>query len=201
VIESAVLEAFATRWTALHGLFVDARTDTRGWATALATLHEEASAPTTIVVWHDPALPADPIRSAALALGMVVVDVAPGSGGLVDGEGRPWTRDRLRDVIAASDIGVTSGRWAVAHTGSVAVYGTPDLGLWPSLLPPAHLITLRAEDIVATLAEGLRRLHEERPFPHEVKLVSGPSSTADIEGQLVVGVHGPKRVAVVLWGS
>jgi len=198
MVESAVLEAFAARWTALHGLFFDARTDTGGWAAMLDALRDERSGGNTVVVWHDSVLPADLIRAAALALGLVVVDVAPASGGLVDGEGRPWTRDRLRDVLAAADIGVSSGRWAVAHTGSVALYGTPDLGLWPSLLPPGHLIVLRANDILATLADGLRRLQQERPFPHEVKLVSGPSSTADIEGQLVVGVHGPKRVAVAL---
>jgi L-lactate dehydrogenase complex protein LldG len=34
-----------------------------------------------------------------------------------------------------------------------------------------------------------------------VSLVTGPSRTADIEGQLAIGVQGPSRLVVILVGG
>jgi L-lactate dehydrogenase complex protein LldG len=35
-------------------------------------------------------------------------------------------------------------------------------------------------------------------MPRTVNFVSGPSRTADIGGQLVMGAHGPRRLCVIL---
>jgi hypothetical protein len=107
----------------------------------------------------------------------------------------------VRTTVASADLGITGCAWAVADTGTVALYQEAGAGLWPSLLPPAHLTVLDARRIVDTVPDGLRRLRAEaaeRGMPPIVKLVTGPSSTADIEGQLWVGVHGPARVGVII---
>jgi L-lactate dehydrogenase complex protein LldG len=36
------------------------------------------------------------------------------------------------------------------------------------------------------------------PLPTAVVLITGPSKTADIEGILITGVHGPKSVHILL---
>jgi len=124
--------------------------------------------------------------------------------------GVPADAQAIRRLGATSDLGVTGCAWGVVETGSVALYQERDRGLWPSLLPPAHLVVLHERQLLPTLAEGLRALgdrlkptadHRTSMPPSMVKIVTGPSSTADIEGQLVVGVHGPGRLGVVLAGE
>jgi hypothetical protein len=124
--------------------------------------------------------------------------------------GLPADAQAIRRLAATGDLGVTGCAWGVVETGSLALYQERDSGLWPSLLPPAHLVVLHERQLLPTLAEGLRVLgdrlkpttnHPTSMRPSMVKIVTGPSSTADIEGQLVVGVHGPGRLGVVLAGE
>jgi L-lactate dehydrogenase complex protein LldG len=108
----------------------------------------------------------------------------------------------LLAVAAASDLGITTCSWAVAETGTIALYATPSTGRLPSLLPTAHLALVRRSQIVKSIGDGLRLLVEHNvrddTLPSAVNLVSGPSRSADIEGDLAVGVHGPRRAGVIV---
>ena len=77
----------------------------------------------------------------------------------------------------------------------IALYATPYTGRLTSLLPTAHITLVRPSQIVRTIPEGLALLADyaahEGGFPSAVNLVSGPSRTGDIEGDLAVGAHGP----------
>ena len=58
-----------------------------------------------------------------------------------------------------------------------------------------------ADRIVRTMEDAWARMREEgRDVPRAINFVSGPSRTADIEGQLQIGAHGPFRVHVVILG-
>jgi L-lactate dehydrogenase complex protein LldG len=59
-----------------------------------------------------------------------------------------------------------------------------------SLAPPVHIALV--EDIVGTLDEAIARIDGRT---HVV--ITGTSRTADIEGVLVRGVHGPRKLFVV----
>jgi len=67
------------------------------------------------------------------------------------------------------------------------------------LLPATHLAILDARDLYPTFADwaarGGRSLLLERS---SVALVTGPSRTADIEMTLTIGVHGPRRLIVLV---
>jgi L-lactate dehydrogenase complex protein LldG len=112
------------------------------------------------------------------------------------------TQAELVTLAAASDLGITTCAWAVAETGTIALYATPATGRLPSLLPTAHLALVRPSQVVRTVPDGLRLLAEymarEGGPPSAVNLVSGPSRSADIEGDLAVGVHGPRRAGVII---
>ena len=58
---------------------------------------------------------------------------------------------------------------------------------------------LDAGRIVATLPEAVAKVYAGDP-PGAMTLVTGASATSDIEKIRVIGVHGPRRVAIVVVG-
>ena len=52
--------------------------------------------------------------------------------------------------------------------------------------------------IVADLFDAFERLSTTGPLPANVNFITGPSKTADIEGVLVTGMHGPGEVHIVV---
>jgi L-lactate dehydrogenase complex protein LldG len=99
------------------------------------------------------------------------------------------------------------GGGAVAETGSLVVRAGPHHGRALSLVPPIHVAVLEPRLIVADLVDLMERLSaaEQRPQAaagagrgSATVIITGPSKTADIEMNLVTGVHGPGTVHVFL---
>jgi L-lactate dehydrogenase complex protein LldG len=112
-----------------------------------------------------------------------------------------WPVDRW--TAARAVAGITSARWAIAETGSLALAHDADRGRVVSLLPPVHVAVLPTSRILGTVDAYFRAvalLGAEGGLPQALNLVTGPSRTADIEMDLSIGVHGPGQVHVVLYG-
>lgn len=109
-------------------------------------------------------------------------------------------RAELRELCATLDVGITSADYALADTGSLVMFSSPEEARMISLLPPAHIAVV-ARDRILT---GLDELFSLEPLPAErsssMVLITGPSRTADIEQILVRGVHGPGELHVVVVG-
>ncbi|GAA4371018.1 LutC/YkgG family protein [Paeniglutamicibacter cryotolerans] len=96
--------------------------------------------------------------------------------------------DRASAVITASAV-------SVAESGTIMLDGSPAQGRRViSLVPDHHVCLVPASSIVHILPEAVARLDGTRAMTW----ISGPSATSDIELERVEGVHGPRRLDVII---
>ena len=96
-----------------------------------------------------------------------------------------------------ASLGVSLAVGAAAQTGSLLLSSRE--GRQAQLLPPVHLVWVRAQDVHTTLGEALQTCRED--LPATLALHSGPSKSADIGQILVTGVHGPGRIIAAILGA
>lgn len=164
------------------GLFVERVEDYR--ATVLVTVDPRAG-----------------IAEALAAQGAARIGVAPD----LPLELRPDGVDLVEDdglapaALDALDGALTTCAAACAETGSLAFDGGPGQGRRAlTLVPDLHVCVVRAGQIVATVPELVAALAPAARDGRPIVIVSGPSATSDIELQRVEGVHGPRRLVVVV---
>ncbi|KUJ69647.1 hypothetical protein ACZ90_09995 [Streptomyces albus subsp. albus] len=111
--------------------------------------------------------------------------------------------DRVPDLaedtphgLDARDSVVTGCALAIAETGTLVLDGGPGQGRRRITLVPDHHICVVSVpgQVVRSVPQALALLDPARPLTW----ISGPSATSDIELDRVEGVHGPRRLEVVL---
>jgi L-lactate dehydrogenase complex protein LldG len=101
--------------------------------------------------------------------------------------------------LDAFDGALTTCAVACAETGTIALDTGPGQGRRAiTLVPDLHVCVVDVAQIVETVPELFERLAPSARAGRPIVLVSGPSATSDIELNRVEGVHGPRRLAVVV---
>lgn len=106
------------------------------------------------------------------------------------------------DADPAIRVGLTGADAAIAATGTLVVSAGPGRPRQTSLLPDIHIAVIRRAQIVPTMEQWQADLLAKGPdaltASSNVLLISGPSRTADIAMELVLGAHGPREVHVLI---
>jgi L-lactate dehydrogenase complex protein LldG len=96
---------------------------------------------------------------------------------------------------------ITGSALGIAETGTIVLDCGPGMGRRAlTLVPDLHLCVVLAADIVGTVPEAVEAMADAAAEGRPITLVSGPSATSDIELNRVEGVHGPRRLVVVIAG-
>ncbi|MFT6052150.1 MAG: L-lactate dehydrogenase complex protein LldG [Halioglobus sp.] len=171
-------EAFLANVIANHGT-VDCAYNRKEAAAAVAKFLHQQYRTRKVVAGSDPRLAAMPWRD----------------GGVLPRFG----------TAGPSDLaGISYARLGVAETGSIITYTGKVCPAENNLLVESHIVLLDVTDLVTTLDQAWDFINSDLDSdgrPRGINFISGPSSTADIEGRLVLGAHGPKHWHVVLVGE
>ena len=113
-----------------------------------------------------------------------------------------WARDGWEPQrMGELSVGLVAAERLLADTGTCLVANHTAEERLLCYLPPACLIIARTDQLVEHMPAAWEQIARETAEPErrgEFVIITGPSRTADIEKILILGVHGPKRLVVVL---
>jgi len=109
--------------------------------------------------------------------------------------------EEFKQEIFNYDISVIEAFCGVSSHGVCGVASSPNQPRLMSLTPKVCVMLLKKENIVKSLSKGFAKIKEKNggKLPTNVLYISGPSRTADIELQTVLGVHGSQIAYVVIY--
>ena len=101
-----------------------------------------------------------------------------------------FDRNRVDDY----QFGLTRAAGAIAETGSLILTDRGTSSRLGALAPWIHIAAVKRPEVVRTVGDAVAMLGDDP----NVIWVTGPSKTADVEGILIEGVHGPGEQIALL---
>ena len=99
-----------------------------------------------------------------------------------------------RAQVDTLQFGVTVAFGGIAESGTVMLTDRGTSNRLAALAPWVHIAIVRKDRIHRSLTDAIASFDDDP----SIVFVTGPSKTADIEGILIEGVHGPGRQAALL---
>ena len=111
-------------------------------------------------------------------------------------------RQRFIDaVFTEAEAGITGVDFAVAESGTIGLIPGKDKPRLLSLAPIHHVAILPLDRLVPVYENVAGFLFDKwENAPSHIIFITGPSMTADIRSTLFRGMHGPRRLDVILIG-
>jgi iron-sulfur cluster protein len=111
-------------------------------------------------------------------------------------------RKLLREKFFKADIGISGANVVAADTGSLFLIENEGNIRLTTSAPPVHIALVGMEKLVPTLDEAWKVAqvtwrYANYTIPQYISIISGPSSTGDIEKVITYGAHGPGEFHVI----
>lgn len=112
----------------------------------------------------------------------------PGLAPLLDGaEGITFDTEYDESKINDYTFGMTQASAGIAESGTIMLKDSVTSARLGALAPWIHIAVIAESDIVDSIGEAIQRFGDDP----SIIFATGPSKTADVEGILIEGVHGP----------
>lgn len=116
-----------------------------------------------------------------------------------------WDYTKGRENIKLAEkanIGITFSEITLAESATVVLFSDRNKGRTVCMLPKTYISIIPKSSIVPRMTQAAQlirgKVETGEILPSCINFITGPSNSADIEMDLVVGVHGPVRAAYII---
>jgi L-lactate dehydrogenase complex protein LldG len=116
-----------------------------------------------------------------------------------------WDHTKGSENISKAEkanVGITISETTLAESGTVVIFSNENKGRTVSFLPANYIALIPKSSLVPRMTQATKKIREIYQNTGHVasciNFITGPSNSADIELNLVVGVHGPVKATYIV---